>query len=441
MIIVFCFSLFVPISNVSASTITSRRLDEVLGEYAMSLVGAVGKANDNMKAIEKKVGKLVLERFKDRTNELNGILNGALSISDGDTGMETWDKLVDFAFPYTEEGIKITSTPEMKSAIAQVIFDMPDVFNVDAGSGYKFIGSFQRQGTITSIPFEYNYVEGVNSSTLNFKIINNTGATYYSSFSGAYLDDLLIKAFTPLSSASNVYEDYIELTEKYKTINNLRLYSVGTSKTKSFDVYYATGSVDSIEIDKSTIFNRVYLDKSSNDIFRVLNGQYGDNTTVIYKFDRTYNNFNDFGVSPDKNNVSSGDGILGTLLEFLGSIPILITEFLDSLLGLVGKIVALFIPTGEQLAELKDSFSNISLNLSSKFKPITAIGDSFSSIFSSPKSLYDLTFEFNGEEIHVLPIFLQSQISYFRLILSGGVLLTTVIEIYKRFVGREDLIK
>ena len=271
MIIVFCFSLFVPISNVSASTTTSRRLDEVLGEYAMSLVGAVGKANDNMKAIEKKVGKLVLERFKDRTNELNGILNGALRISDGDTGLETWDKLVDFAFPYTEEGIEITSTPEMKSAIAQVIFDMPDVFNIDAGSGYKFIGSFQRQGTTTIIPFEYNYVEGVNSSTLNFKIINNTGATYYSNFSGVTLDDVYFRSFTSLSSASNVHEEYIKLTERDKTINNLKIYSVGNSKTTSFDVYYSTGSVDSIEIDKSTIFNRVYLDKSSNDIFRVLN--------------------------------------------------------------------------------------------------------------------------------------------------------------------------
>lgn len=133
--------------------------------------------------------------------------------------------------------------------------------------------------------------------------------------------------------------------------------------------------------------------------------------------------------------------IVASISDLLSSIPDMITSLLEGLLGLIEKIIELFIPTSEQLEELKSSFTALSDDFKLKFSSITDIGNSISSIYSSPKSLYDLTFTFKDEEVHVLPLFLQSQIATFRNVLSGGVLLATVIELYKRFVGREDIIK
>lgn len=455
-VVVFTFfiGLFIPISNVSAAT-TSRRLDEVLGEYALSLVG---KANDNMREVQKYVGTQLLERFKDRTNELNSILNGALRVEGNDTPIETWDKIVDFVFPVDQEDVKITSTPALKGAIADIIINMPE--SIEMGNDYTYLGKFGRTSydnyKTIHVPFQYHYIKDQSAKYIYFKIAvnspysidtaiskimtvpNENSIITTESIKWTALEDGFRYGYVTLDSLDSLGE-LGEITYNWLLINTNRF--ITNTEPVYADVYYSIGEPQQQIITKTDIFNSMYLNKSSNDVYRIINSQYGDTTTVTYNFNQTYNNYDDYGMTPDQNTVSSGDGILGALLEFLGGIPQIIVNFMDALLGLFERIVGLFIPTSEQIADLSDSFSNISANLSSKFKPITDIGNSISSIFASPKSLYDLTITIGDEEINVLPLYLQAQISHFRLVLSGGVVLTTVIELYKRFVGREDLIK
>src|SRR5699024_2866859 len=137
--------------------------------------------------------------------------------------------------------------------------------------------------------------------------------------------------------------------------------------------------------------------------------------------------------------------ILSTLvsgfLDFITSIPDLILSLLDGLLNLVEKIVGLFIPSAEQLDELKQSFNSVTDDFKMKFSPITDVAESIKGVYSSPKSIYDLTYTFNDQTINVVPKSFRVAISNFRNVFSGALVVGTFIDIYKRFVGREEVIK
>jgi len=137
--------------------------------------------------------------------------------------------------------------------------------------------------------------------------------------------------------------------------------------------------------------------------------------------------------------------ILSTLvsgfLDFITSIPDLILSLLDGLLNLVEKIVGLFIPSAEQLDELKQSFNSVTDDFKMKFSPVTDVAESIKSVYSSPKSIYDLTYTFNDQTINIVPESFRVAISNIRNVFSGALVVGTFIDIYKRFVGREDVIK
>ena len=73
----------------SASASGGKRLDSVLGEYALTLVGKADKNVEGYNEIAKEYGKKILENFKDRENELNEIVGGVLKT--GTENMPVWE--------------------------------------------------------------------------------------------------------------------------------------------------------------------------------------------------------------------------------------------------------------------------------------------------------------------------------------------------------------
>lgn len=440
-----------PTTQVSAAT-DSRRLDEVLGEYAMSLVG---KANDNMEAVEKYVGSQLIERFKDRNNELNKIVNGALSIEGGSTLPETWDQIVDFVFPVEKENVQLTSTPALKSAIADIIINMPDT--IKGGNDYKYLGRFSIPEGATAdshlaIPFYYDYVKDVSSPYVYLRIEELTSVGIYTGLS--YIKDgtpgtndyTKLSGFGNATPENNVYHTYATIGAGIDEAQFtwLDIYTKRSSFRKEqfvADIYYSIGEPKATIINKSEVFSSSYLDKSSNDVYRILNGQYGDNTTVTYNFNQTYNNFNDYGLSPDQNVVDSGDGLLGSILDFFTSIPKVISDFLESLMGLVERIINIFIPTGEQIQGIGDSITDIGENFKGKFSAFIDLGDSLTSAFSKPSSIFDYHITLDGKSYPLIPSFLSASLGQVRTFLSGALVLFTFTNIYKRIVGSGDVIK
>lgn len=135
-----------------------------------------------------------------------------------------------------------------------------------------------------------------------------------------------------------------------------------------------------------------------------------------------------------------GDLVSG-MSDFLTSIPGLFIELFDGLLGLVEKVVELFVPSAEQVEELKNSLQLLVDDLTGKFDFVLEPVNQIKNVYSQPKSIYDLTIEYDEQVIHVVPSFLKSSLDKLKVLLNGSVVLFTFISIYKRFVGREDVIK
>lgn len=142
---------------------------------------------------------------------------------------------------------------------------------------------------------------------------------------------------------------------------------------------------------------------------------------------------------------SSLFGAIGDLAsamsDFITGIPNMFIELFDGLLGLVEKVVELFVPSSEQIEELKSSLDLLVDDLTGKFDFVLEPVNQIKTVYSQPKSIYDLTLEYDGQVINVIPPFLKSSIDKLKVLLNGAVVLTTFITIYKRFVGREDMIK
>lgn len=127
--------------------------------------------------------------------------------------------------------------------------------------------------------------------------------------------------------------------------------------------------------------------------------------------------------------------------DFITSIPQMILDLLEGLLNLVESVVALFIPNSEQMEFLRTNFNNLSSDLKMKFNPITDVVSVISDLYSSPKSVFDLTMTFEGEEMPVIPPFIEGNVSFLKAIFNGAIVINTFVSIYIRFVGREEIIK
>lgn len=452
--IFFLFSVFFvmffafPSQNVFADS--PKRLDEVLGQYAMSMIG---KANQNLKDVEKYIGTELVSRFKNRTNELNDIVNGALTVKGGDHILETWDKIVDFAFPVDDESVQITATPALKGAIADIVVNLPDEIKVS--EGYKFLGKFASElgsgHSFVNVPFSYQYVKGVSPDYIYFKIVQVTNGIE-TSFGTSLRYENETYPFGSASFNAGNFEDktwYTSVDLAYARENSNGDFKVTglDFSTKGFreetvvDVYYSLGEVSAVPYNKTDIINNSFLNQNNTNVYNILNGQIGDNTTVTHNFDKYYKNFNDYGVSPDKNQISSGSGILSAILGFLGGIPKMITDFLEAMFGLFERIIAIFIPTAEQISSLGDSLSSIIDDFNGKFSLFIDLGDSLKGAFSSPSNIFDYSITLMDKSYPLIPVFLAGALGQVRVFLSGALVLSTFTSIYKRIVGSGDVIK
>lgn len=447
--IIFLFSVFFvmffayPSQSVFADS--PKRLDEVLGQYAMSMIG---KANQNLKDVEKYIGTELVSRFKNRTNELNDIVNGALTVNGGDHILETWDKIVDFAFPVDDESVEITSTPALKGAIADIVVNLPDEIKVS--DDYKFLGRFASGAphVWVDVPFSYNLVKGVSSDYIYFKIVEISSygldkeSNQYVNFVNGDGNSSNIGLVTS-SREDKTWYSFADFTNESGNIGitGLQLVTNLDWEEVLLDVYYSIGEPSAVPYNKTDIINNSFLNQNTTNVYNILNGQIGDNTTVTHNFDKYYENFNDYGVSPDKNQVSSGSGILSSLLGFLGGIPKMITDFLEAMFGLFERIIAIFIPTAEQISSLGDSLSSIIDDFNGKFSLFIDLGDSLKGAFSSPSNIFDYSITLMDKRYPLIPAFLAGALGQVRVFLSGALVLTTFTNIYKRIVGSGDVIK
>lgn len=105
--------------------------------------------------------------------------------------------------------------------------------------------------------------------------------------------------------------------------------------------------------------------------------------------------------------------------------------------GVLTWLKNFFVP---DFSGIKDSWVSLLDKLKGKFKPILDLTSSFSNVFSSRKSIYDIEITIFKQKIRPVPITLKPAIDVFRAFANALCILLTLWRTYKRFVGEGDVI-
>lgn len=138
-------------------------------------------------------------------------------------------------------------------------------------------------------------------------------------------------------------------------------------------------------------------------------------------------------------NVISGLGdilssMLNTVIDAYNAFDTWSRTFANSI---ADAVVGIVVPTDTMLNKIKTTFNELRAEFLLRFEFITVPIKSISTVFSSPKSLYDLNIEILNEKVHVMPRTFESAINYARPIFSGVIVLITIIGIYKKVTVKE----
>ncbi|MEQ7219471.1 hypothetical protein, partial [Vagococcus fluvialis] len=398
LLFIIVFSFFLLPLDVKAES--GRRLDEVIGEFGYSIIGNVGDNMVDLKEKEKYLGQKLIEGYKGRMNDLNDIFNGALSFEGGDTGSQTWDKVVDFVFPVEKEKVEIKATPDFKKTLANVIINMPEKVDMASG-GFKYLGSYNGElgyGGRLEIPFNYTYIENTNSKFVEIRVVNTSKyplenqVSYYhlsEKFKNVSKDKDVYIYETGIIASSlnyNYSPDKVDFTvdltnhskREFNYINikhDIPLIPLGVKHKLSAEVYYSFGN-QTIVVKKGDIINKTYNNNNHtvNDIINLIDSRVPDNAVVNHEIGKGYKNYDDYNSSerPDKES-----GILGKLIDFIASIPSMLLDLIELLFDLIMKVIHLLIPTSEQISSMGDKVNEISENFKGKFKIVTDLSNDF----------------------------------------------------------------
>ena len=335
---------------------------------------------------------------------------------------------------------------------------MPETVKI--GDGMTYLGTFSnvKEGYWASnyieVPFQIDFIDTAKPQKIYLRYVFKSGTK--ANMGRMYFDHVdkksgevvpYYEAITSISTAGGIYSGYFDFAY-YDGLNNIvslqkiRIVLNSATDISKYDVYYSLGEpIPQKELIVSNFISSNYLNASSNDIYNIINGQVGDNTTVNHDFNNKYETFEDYGLSPEQSSPTTGQSILSKFLDFMNGLGDLINKLVTALLEMVEKVVELFIPTSEQLAMMGDSVSQISQGLQSKFQGFTAIGESFTGVFSSPQSMLNMTIPTQQGDVELIPTYLHGVVSTMRSLLSGFSVVMTGIYIYKRIVGSGDVIE
>jgi len=140
--------------------------------------------------------------------------------------------------------------------------------------------------------------------------------------------------------------------------------------------------------------------------------------------------------------LSSG---IDSVRDNITAINMKITEVATDLgdrIGAIGTdittgLTSIVVPTATDMDRVRENTETMKSTFSQKFEFITVPIKSIGGLFLYPKSLYDVTFEMQGVEVHVLPESFRSSVNVVKPVLNGVIVLVTFIGIYKKIQGKE----
>ena len=433
-----------------------KELSELFGEITFNLLAIDVREYTPAERdeLEKTIGGRVMSHLNKRAVGYNSIIG---SFIDGDIE-RTWSELVHWlllpgeappdpddvpdGLTYVPDGLSITITDELLSAIAEALKDLPETVNVSTDFALLTTRTGPRASSTRAffidkdeIPFNFDLLD---YDSLHMRIVVDSPVYFdtraghsfrvyrriddspwdgymepnYMMHNGKPADDPPVEPFTDATFVFDLteYHDYDKAV--------LETIRIGLTDNRldhqpdeySYSIYYkfygdgADRSIPFGDVINNNDMSKNFTEMTTNEIYNHLDRSYHDNTTIVHEihndyYSGDYDGFDDkYDIPPHLSGDSGTGGLLSTILDLIGSLlggildsitslPGKLVDLLgslaDILLGLIEPIVRLLIPSSEQIAEMGDSVGVLRDTFTDKFSGVFDITTSLTGLFAS----------------------------------------------------------
>lgn len=230
----------------------------------------------------------------------------------------------------------------------------------------------------------------------------------------AELNRHLTLSFTTTTNNIKTFKEY--LREEFALLNDWASLQVDWSKMINDNILVAIAALDKIAL------------KPNGDV----------NVNVpVFDFDRLQKILEalSFGNVVNEAGTNLWD-VLKELIETLGGVVEAVVGIVPDL---IDKLIALVIP--ENTKFLDDGINRIKNNFQVKFKSVTDLNASFSGLYNQPKDLSTMEIEIFEQKFNIFPANLKSALTLVKSLVTGFMVLLTLLSAYKRIVGSGDVIQ
>lgn len=230
----------------------------------------------------------------------------------------------------------------------------------------------------------------------------------------AELNRQLTLSLTATTNNIKTFKEY--LREEFALLNDWASLQIDWSKIINDNILVAIAALDKIAL------------KPNGDV----------NVNVpVFDFDRLQKILEalSFGNVVNEAGTNLWD-VLKELIETLGGVVEAVVGIVPDL---IDKLIALVIP--ENTKFLDDGINRIKNNFQVKFKSVTDLNTSFSGLYNQPKDLSTMEIEIFEQKFNIFPANLKSALTLVKSLVTGFMVLLTLLSAYKRIVGSGDVIQ
>lgn len=466
------FSIFALFPSENIVYASDKTVSEKLSDFVLPIFGGeTNNKTENKGEVSNFAGELTNNLVRngielvDVVQEVGSDLIFKPTRSFWDIAKDTYESVTNARWEYVGNGAFVANVPNLSSQVRgtspttnKVRFSSNDLVNENNFANWNISFSFNLSSyEKTSVSINdmkisnmRNYV-GTTYPRKNH-IINSVSENEisYTQYTGYNID---------ISFAS-----YVDDSQYADTVNLGVLRGSRNAESEQVTRTYPSGKIN--DTNRPDVNNKI--DNHINNFFP---GSLSDDNTKVYNLNTTYieNTFvnggsvdydilnnteeviqetdSDFPIPEDPEDPDNSGGFdWGALFDLIGTVISAIsnlgTSIVDGISGLLttllDNLVKLIVP--EDL-DLSGRFSDITDKFTQKFQFVFDISDSFSSVLGSPKKIQDINIDIMGHDVVIFSKHLIPALNILRGIITGFFCILTLVHIYRRIVGKGDILE
>lgn len=449
-----------------------KTVSEKLSDFVLPIFGGeTNNTTDNKGEVANFAGELTNNLVRngielvDVVQEVGSDLIFKPTRSFWDIAKDTYESVTNARWEYVANGAFVVNVPNLSSQVRgtspttnKVRFSSYDLVNESSFSNWNISFSFNLSSSekyrVSINDMEISNMDSYIGTTYGRKrhIINSVSENEisYTQYTGYNID---------ISFAS-----FVNDSQYADTVNLGVLRGSRNAESEQVTRAYPSGNIN--DNNRPDINNNI--DNHINNFFP---GSLSDDDIKVYNLNTTYieNTFvnggsvnyeilnnteeviqetdSDFPIPEDPADLDNSGGfdwgalfdLIGTVISAISNLGTSIVSGISDLLStLLDNLVKLIVP--ENL-DLSGRFSDITDKFTQKFQFVFDISDSFSSVLGSPKKIQDININIMDHEVVIFSKHLIPALRLLRGIVTGFFCIMTLVHIYRRIVGKGDILE